>query len=97
MLIIIKGPLFCHTDGSFVIAVYGRWKSNSLLLFLKLGRVHLHDAAVGIAGIAVSDLTRRGNELRRLPPLLRVGRGRTYLYMHVLVLIHTAVAGFSSL
>lgn len=52
--------------GREVIAIYGRWKSNALLLYLKLGRATLRDASVGMASINEGDIETRGKRgLRR--------------------------------
>lgn len=52
--------------GREVIAVYGRWASNSLELYLQLDRSMLREASLGMARITQSDYDRRGTEgLRR--------------------------------
>jgi hypothetical protein len=52
--------------GREVIAVYGRWKSDSLLRYLQLGRATLQQASKGMAHITQLQLDRRGHTgLRR--------------------------------
>ena len=52
--------------GREVIAVYGRWKSDSLLRYLQLGRATLQQASRGMALITQLQIDRRGHSgLRR--------------------------------
>ena len=44
-----------------VIAVYGRWKSDSMLLYLQLGRATLNQASRGMANITQKDIDTRGH------------------------------------
>ena len=44
-----------------VIAVYGRWKSDSLLRYLQLGRATLYKASRGMATIGQKDIDVRGH------------------------------------
>jgi len=52
--------------GREVIAIYGRWKSDSLLLYLQLGRATLCEATVGMAQVTMEMVEGRGKDgLRR--------------------------------